>query len=155
MVNPEDKYEKIFPPPSTNLHPATSFMTGRRSENLNNYLLYNLTLENEKKTFVDFWIQLITNVESFAEEKWNEIKEAAVEDSKDFLTSVKDDVQRWISLLAEGKLTFDDLLWLIKRKRDLAQLFFLKQKGFAQPDLDKFFEGLLETIISTAFKLIL
>ena len=130
-------------------------MTGRRSENLNNYLLYNLTLENEKKTFVDFWIQLITNVESFAEEKWNEIKEAAVEDSKDFLTSVKDDVQRWISLLAEGKLTFDDLLWLIKRKRDLAQLFFLKQKGFAQPDLDKFFEGLLETIISTAFKLIL
>jgi hypothetical protein len=106
------------------------------------------------KTFVDFWIQLITNVESFAEEKWNEIKEEAVEDSKDFLTSVKDDVQRWISLLAEGKLTTDDLGWLIKGKREVAQLLFLKQKGLAQPDLDKFFEGLLETIISTAFKLI-
>ena len=107
------------------------------------------------KTFVDFWIQLITNVESFAEEKWNEIKEEAVEDSKDFLTSVKDDVQRWISLLAEGKLTSDDLLWLIKGKREVAQLLFLKEKGLTKPDLDKFFEGLLETIISTAFKLIL
>jgi len=31
----------------------------------------------------------------------------------------------------------------------------LKQKGLTKPDLDKFFEGLLETIISTAFKLIL
>jgi hypothetical protein len=107
------------------------------------------------KTFVEFWIQLITNVESFAEEKWNELKEDAVEDSKDFLTAVKDDVQRWISLLAEGKLTSDDLLWLIKGKRDLAQLLFLKEKGLAKPELDKFFVGLLETIISTAFKLII
>jgi hypothetical protein len=107
------------------------------------------------KTFVEFWIQLITNVESFAEEKWNEIKEEAVEDSKDFLTAVKNDVQRWISLLAEGKLTSDDLLWLIKGKKDLAQLLLLKDKGLAKPDLDKFFEGLLETIISTAFKLVI
>jgi hypothetical protein len=107
------------------------------------------------KTFVDFWIQLITNVESFAEEKWNEIKEEAVEDSKDFLTAVKNDVQRWISLLAEGKLTADDLGWLIKGKREVAQLLFLKEKGLAQPDLDKFFEGLLEIIISTVFKIIL
>jgi hypothetical protein len=107
------------------------------------------------KTFVDFWIQLLTNVESFAADKWNELKDDAVEDSKKFLTEVKDDVQRWISLLAEGKLTTDDLGWLIKGKREVAQLLFLKQKGLAQPDLDKFFEGLLETIISTAFKLIL
>jgi hypothetical protein len=107
------------------------------------------------KTFVDFWIQLITNVESFAADKWNELKEDAVEDSKDFLTAVKNDVQRWISLLAEGKLTADDLGWLIKGKRKVAQLLFLKEKGLAQPDLDKFFEGLIEIIISTAFKLVL
>ena len=107
------------------------------------------------KTFMEFWIQLLTNVESFAADKWNELKQDAVEDSKKFLTEVKDDVQRWISLLAEGKLTTDDLRWLIKGKREVAELLFLKQKGLAQPDLDKFFEGLLETIISTAFKLIL
>jgi hypothetical protein len=102
------------------------------------------------KTFMEFWIQLLANVESFAEEKWNELKDDAVEDSKKFLTEAKDDIQRWISLLAEGKITPDDLGWLIKGKRDLAELLFLKQKGLAKPDLDKFFEGLLETIISTA-----
>ena len=107
------------------------------------------------KTFVEFWAQLLLNVESFAADKWNEIKEDAVEDSKDFLTAVKNDVQRWISLLAEGKLTSDDLGWLIKGKRDLAELLFLKEKGLAKPELDKFFEGLLETILATAFKLIL
>jgi hypothetical protein len=107
------------------------------------------------KTFMEFWVQLLLNVESFAVEKWNELKEDAVDDAKKFLTDVKDDVQRWISLLAEGKLTSDDLLWLIKGKRDQAELLFLKQKGLTKPDLDKFFEGLLETIISTAFKLIL
>ena len=107
------------------------------------------------KTFMEFWISLLVNVESFAAEKWNELKEDAIEDSKKFLTEAKDDIQRWISLLAEGQLTSDDLLWLIKGKRDLAQLLFLKEKGLAKPDLDKFFEGLLETIISTAFKLIL
>jgi hypothetical protein len=107
------------------------------------------------KTFMEFWVQLLLNVESFAAEKWNELKQDAIEDSKKFLTDVKDDVQRWISLLAEGKLTSDDLLWLIKGKRDQAELLFLKQKGLTKPDLDKFFEGLLETIISTAFKLIL
>jgi len=107
------------------------------------------------KTFMEFWIQLLVNVESFASEKWNELKDDAVEDAKKFLTEAKDDIQRWISLLSEGKLTSDDLGWLIKGKRDLAELLFLKEKGLAKPDLDKFFEGLLETIISTAFKLIL
>ena len=107
------------------------------------------------KTFMEFWVQLLLNVESFAAEKWNELKEDAVEDSKKFLTEAKDDIQRWIALLAEGKLTSDDLLWLIKGKRDQAELLFLKQKGLTKPDLDKFFEGLLETIISTAFKLII
>ena len=104
---------------------------------------------------MEFWIQLLVNVESFASEKWNDLKQDAVEDSKKFLTEVKEDVLRWISLLAEGKLTPDDLSWLIKGKRDLAELLFLKEKGLTKPDLDKFFEGLLETIISTAFKLIL
>jgi hypothetical protein len=107
------------------------------------------------KTFLEFWTQLLLNIESFAAEKWNELKDDAVDDAKKFLTEVKDDVQRWIGLLAEGKLTSDDLLWLIKGKREVAELLFLKEKGLAKPDLDKFFEGLLEIIISTAFKLIL
>ena len=95
------------------------------------------------KTFMEFWAQLLLNVESFVADKWNELKDDAVDDAKKFLAEVKDDVQRWISLLAEGKLTSDDLLWLIKGKRDQAELLFLKQKGLTKPDLDKFFEVLL------------
>ena len=107
------------------------------------------------KTFMEFWNQLLVNVESFASDKWNELKEDAVADSKKFLSDAKDDIQRWISLLSEGKLTSDDLGWLIKGKREVSELLFLKEKGLAKPDLDKFFEGLLEIIISTAFKILL
>ena len=54
------------------------------------------------KTFVEFWTQLLLNVETFASEKWNELKRDAVDDAMNFLTGIKDDVQRWISLLATG-----------------------------------------------------
>ena len=68
------------------------------------------------KTFMEFWAQLLLNVESFAAEKWNELKDDAVGDAEKFLTDIKDDVQRWISLLAEGKLSTDELTWLLKGK---------------------------------------
>jgi hypothetical protein len=103
----------------------------------------------------NFWIQLLTDVESFISEKWTDIKNDAVEDAKTFLTEVKDDVQRWVSLLAEGKITSDDLTWLLKGKREQAELLYLKQKGLSRHELDNFFEGLLQTILAAAFKLIL
>ena len=37
------------------------------------------------KTFMEFWAQLLLNVESFAAEKWNELKQDAIEDSKKFV----------------------------------------------------------------------
>ena len=103
----------------------------------------------------NIWVQLLTNVESFIADKWKDLKQEAVDDSVKFLNGAREDIMRWLSLLAEGTLTADDLHWLIKGKRDSAELLFLKQKGLAKPELDKFFDGLLETIISTSLKLII
>jgi hypothetical protein len=103
----------------------------------------------------NIWVQLLSNVESFIADEWKDLKQEAVDDSVKFLTAAKDDVLRWLSLLAEGKLSSDDLQWLLKGKRDSAELLYLKQKGLAKPELDKFLNGLLETIISTSLKLIL
>ncbi|MDR3541521.1 MAG: hypothetical protein P4L69_11245 [Desulfosporosinus sp.] len=107
------------------------------------------------KTFAEFWTQLLLSIKSFIGDNWNELTTEAIDDAEKFLTGIKDDAQRWISLLAEGKLTSDDLLWLVKGKRDQAELLLLKEKGLAKPDLDKFFEGLIETILSTALKIII
>lgn len=103
----------------------------------------------------NIWVQLLTNVESFIADEWKDLKQEAVDDSVKFLTTAKDDILRWLSLLAEGKLSSDDLQWLLKGKRDSAELLYLKQKGLAKPELDRFLNGLLETIISTSLKLIL
>jgi hypothetical protein len=72
-----------------------------------------------------------------------------------FLTKIREDIMRWLSLLAEGSITSDDLQWLIKGKKDSAELLFLKQKGLTKHDLDNFFGGLLETILSTALKVLI
>jgi hypothetical protein len=107
------------------------------------------------KTFAEFWTQLLLDIKTYIGGNWYELMTDAVDDAEKFLTGIKDDAQRWISLLVEGKLTSDDLIWLIKGKRDQAELLLLKGKGLTKPDLDKFFEGLLETVLSTALKLIL
>lgn len=112
-------------------------------------------LENKMEALKNIWIQLLTNVESFIADEWKDLKQEAVDDSVKFLTTAKDDILRWLSLLAEGKLSSDDLQWLLKGKRDSAELLYLKQKGLAKPELDRFLNGLLETIISTSLKLIL
>jgi hypothetical protein len=103
----------------------------------------------------NIWVQLLTNVESFVADKWNDLKQEAVDDSVKFLTAAKDDILRWFSLFAEEKLSYDELEWLLKGKRDSAELLYLKQKGLAKPELDKFLNGLLETIIATSLKLII
>lgn len=112
-------------------------------------------LENKMEALKNIWVQLLTNVESFIADEWKDLKQEAVDDSVKFLTTAKDDILRWLSLLAEGKLSSDDLQWLLKGKRDSAELLYLKQKGLAKPELDRFLNGLLETIISTSLKLIL
>lgn len=43
-------------------------------------------------------------------------------------------------------ITSDELLWLIKGQRDLAELMLLKQRGVTKAELNKFFERLIEVI---------
>ena len=88
----------------------------------------------------------------FAEYSWKTYKTAAVKDGKAFLEKSKTDLERWTKMLAKGELTRDDFEWLVVGKKDLAELVALKQKGLAKVALDRFVNGLIDTIVSTAFK---
>lgn len=103
-------------------------------------------------TFDEFFEILKTELVEFAEYSWNAYKIAAIEDGKAFLEKSKADLERWTKLLAKGELTRDDFEWLIVGKKDLAELVALKQKGLAKVALDRFVNGLIDTIVSTAFK---
>lgn len=103
-------------------------------------------------SFDEFLEILKTELVKFAEDSWNTNKAAAVNDGRAFLEKSKADLERWTKMLAKGDLTRDDFKWLVIGKKDLAELVALKQKGLAKVALDRFVNGLIDTIISTAFK---
>ncbi len=106
-------------------------------------------------TFDEFLKTLKTELVEFAEYSWKIYKTAAVKDGKAFLEKSKADLERWTKMLAKGELTRDDFEWLVVGKKDLAELEALKQKGLAKVALDRFVNGLIDTIVSTAFKIFL
>ena len=106
-------------------------------------------------SFSDFFDALKKELPEFAEYSWKEYKTAAVEDGKKFLEKEKADLDRWTTLLAKGDLTKDDFEWLLASKKDLVELLALKQKGLSKVALDRFTNGLIDTIVSTAFKVFL
>jgi hypothetical protein len=106
-------------------------------------------------SFEEFVDVLKTEIAEFADYSWKTYKGAAVKDAKAFLAKTKADLERWTEMLAKGNLTSDDFEWLLVGKKDVAQLTALKQAGLAQVARDRFVNGLIDTIVSTAFKVFL
>jgi hypothetical protein len=106
-------------------------------------------------TFDEFLKTLETELVEFAEYSWKTYKTDAIKDGKDFLDKSKADLERWTKMLVSGELTSDDFEWLVVGKKDLAELVALKQAGLAKVALDRFVNGLIDTIVSTAFKVFL
>ncbi|HAO21068.1 MAG TPA: hypothetical protein DCQ37_11715 [Desulfobacteraceae bacterium] len=104
--------------------------------------------------FDDFLKEVGKSLTEFAKNNWNTYKDAAVKDGKLFIEKSKADIERWLKLLASGGLNRDDFEWLIMGKKDLAELNALKQAGLTKVALDRFINGVIDIIISTAFKTI-
>ena len=81
-------------------------------------------------------------------------KEAAEKDAKSFLDDSKNDVEDWTIKLTEGKLAKEDYEVLINGKADVVKMLYLKQKGIGKIQTEVFIKGLIDIIISSAFKLI-
>jgi len=101
--------------------------------------------------FNDFVEAIEEGVKEIAKRTLKGFKDEAVEDTKAFLEMSKDDLERWTRLLANGDLSHEDFEWLLLGRRDVAELYALKQKGLALVRLDRFRNALLDLIIDTAF----
>lgn len=104
--------------------------------------------------FDEFFKELNKELLEFAEYSWRKYRESAVKDGKAFLDKNKTDLERWVKLLASGALTHDDFEWLIAGKKDLVEMYALKQAGLTKVALDRFINGLIDTIVATTFKMI-
>lgn len=102
--------------------------------------------------FDQFLKELQDELVEFADDSWKDHRQAAIADGRAFITKTKQDLRRWTRLLAGGEITRDDFEWLMLGRKDLARLTALKRKGLAKAALDRFTNGLIDTVVSTAFR---
>lgn len=104
--------------------------------------------------FDDFINMLKDDLIDLAKEFGDDVKDEIIKDAESFATELKEDLEEWTQKVQSGDLTQNDLEWLIKGKKDLAQMEALKQKGLAKAKIDKYRNALLETTIGSVVKLL-
>lgn len=78
----------------------------------------------------------------------------AENDARDLLNSIKEKLQRWTLLLANGDLTTEDFEFLVNSQKDLVTLHALKEAGLAQTKIEQFKSDVFNTIIGTVIRVI-
>lgn len=105
--------------------------------------------------FDKFWEALKAGVVDLAKQLGQQYLEAALQDGNSFLSAQKAELQRWTAELAAGKLSKEEFEDLVLGQKDLTEMEGLKQAGLAQVQLDRFVNGVLNLVITTAIKVFL
>jgi hypothetical protein len=103
-------------------------------------------------TFNDFVSTLKNDLLEFAKENFDEYKEELLKDGNAFLEKTKSDIERWTEGLSTGTLSPMDFEFLLKGKKDLAQMETLKQLGLSKIRITKITNGIIEVIAGSAIK---
>ncbi len=81
-----------------------------------------------------------------------DFKDDLVEAGSDLVNNTREDLERWTRQYAEGDLSKEDFKFLLKGRKDLAELEALKQKGLTQIRIDELKDAVVDTIIGSVRK---
>lgn len=104
--------------------------------------------------FDDFIDTLNDDLIELGEQFGENIKDDLVADGEAFVNETKEDLEEWTKQVANGKLSQDELEWLLRAKKDLAEMEALKQKGIAEAKIDKLRGAVIETVAGSVFKVL-
>jgi len=103
-------------------------------------------------TFNDFVSTLKNDLLDFAKENLEEYKNEILKDGARFVEKAKSDLERWTEGLATGALSKSDFEFLLKGKKDLAQMEALKQLGLSKIRITKITNSIIDVVVGSAFK---
>ena len=103
-------------------------------------------------TFNDFVSTLKNDLLDFAKENLEEYKDEILKDGARFVEKAKSDLERWTEGLATGALSKSDFEFLLKGKKDLAQMEALKQLGLSKIRITKITNGIMDVVVGSAVK---
>jgi len=104
------------------------------------------------KLFLIFWKTLISEIQKYSQKEENNIEEETVKETIKILEKAKADFKRLVLLCVKGKLTPDELEWLIQANENLGEIVMLRQKGWTKENLHNFLDYLYMTISCTIAK---
>lgn len=103
-------------------------------------------------TFNDFVSTLKNDLLDFAKINYEEYKDELLKDGTLFIEKAKSDLERWTEGLVSGALSKEDFEFLLKGKKDLAEMEALKQLGLSKIRITKITNGIIDVVIGSAFK---
>jgi len=103
-------------------------------------------------TFNEFVSTLKNDLLDFAKENLEEYKDEILKDGILFIEKAKSDLERWTEGLASGALSKADFEFLLKGKKDLAQMEALKQLGLSKIRITKITNGIIDVVVGSAVK---
>ena len=102
--------------------------------------------------FNDFVDTFKNDLLDFAKENLEEYKDELIKDGSLFVEKTKTDLERWTEGLASGTLNQEDFEFLLKAKKDLAEMEALRLAGLTQIKIDKLTNGILDVLVGSAIK---
>lgn len=103
-------------------------------------------------TFNDFVSTVKNDLLDFAKENLEEYKDEILKDGTKFVEKTKSDLERWTQGLASGALSPADFEFLLKGKKDLAEMEALKQLGLSKIRITKITNSIIDVIEGSAIK---
>jgi hypothetical protein len=105
--------------------------------------------------FEEFIEAVLKGSIELAQPLFDALKENVESDTIAFLEKTRVDLVRWTTLLADGKITERDFSDFVHAKQALAEIHALTAAGVTLTQLERFRSGLIDLVISTAFKIFL
>lgn len=102
--------------------------------------------------FEDFMNGVLGGVGDLATDTLGDIPSGAMSDAKAFLAFSADSLETWTDALAKGELSAAEFQDLADDLPDLTALVALSELGIAKTKLQRFRDGLVDLIVSSATK---
>jgi len=102
--------------------------------------------------FNDFILTVKNDLLDFAKENLEKYKDELLKDGTQFVKKTKSDLERWTEGLASGTLSPADFEFLLKGKKDLAEMEALKQLGLSKIRITKVTNSIIDVIAGSAIR---
>ena len=104
--------------------------------------------------FDDFFQEVKGGVIDIARNEAAQFVKQASDDSQKFVDALRADLETWTRQMAAGELSLTDFEFLVKGKRDLAEMNALTQAGLAAVRIDRIRTASINLIITAASKMV-